>query len=67
MTTFVFHNSTKDIFELIKQDDIDYNKLIMAVKLVDESSQKVLDSLSEVAQDAKREAHEYFTKFFRFN
>ncbi len=49
------HNSTKDIFELIKQDDIDYNKLMEAVKLMEESSQKVFDNLSKIAQDAKRE------------
>ena len=51
----VVHNGTKDIFNLIDQDNIDYTKLMTAVKLMEDSSQKVFDSLSEIAEDAMRE------------
>jgi len=51
----IVHNGTKDIFELIKNENIDYGKLMTAVRLMEDSSQKVFDSLSEIAQDALRE------------
>ncbi len=51
----IVHNGTKDIFELIKEENIDYEKLMQAVKLMEDSSQEVFNILSEIAQDAMRE------------
>ncbi len=48
------HNSTKEIFELIQKEDIDCSKIMKAVQIMEDSSQKVFESLSEIAQDAKR-------------
>ena len=49
----VVHNGTRNIFDLIKHETIDYEKLMEAVQLMEDSSQKVFDSLSNIAQDAK--------------
>ena len=49
------HNGTKDIFNIISQENIDFNKLMTAVKLMEDASQKVFDSLGEIADDAMRE------------
>lgn len=50
----IVHNGTNEIFELIQQENIDCNKIMQAVQLMEDSSQNVFDSLSEIAQDAKR-------------
>lgn len=50
----IVHNGTKNIFELIQQENIDYNKLMQAVQLMEDSSQKVFDGLLEITNDAKR-------------
>ncbi|MCU7834366.1 MAG: CZB domain-containing protein [gamma proteobacterium symbiont of Taylorina sp.] len=49
----IVHNSTKDIFKIIEQEDIDYDQLMQAVQVMEDSSQQVFDSLSEIAQDAQ--------------
>jgi len=51
----VVHNGTKDIFELIKQENINYAHLMQAVRLMEESSQAVFDSLSKITQDTGHE------------
>ncbi|MCW8928707.1 MAG: CZB domain-containing protein [Gammaproteobacteria bacterium] len=51
----IVHNGTKDIFELITNEKLDYSKLMQAVKLMEDSSQEVFDSLSEIAQDSQRD------------
>ncbi len=50
----IVHNSTKDIFDLIQHETIDYEKLMPAVQNMEEASQAVFDSLSEISQDALR-------------
>ena len=49
----IVHNGTKNIFELIQQENLDYDALMDAVKIMEESSQKVFDSLSEIADDVQ--------------
>ena len=50
------HNGTKQIFELIKEENSDCNKIMEAVQVMEDASKKVFESLSEIAQDAKRVA-----------
>lgn len=52
----IVHNGTKNIFELLKQENIDYEQIMQAVILMEESSQKVFDSLSKISHDAKRKS-----------
>ncbi len=51
----IVHNTTKTIFDIIKQESVDYSQLMQALQSMEESSQAVFDSLSEIAQDALRE------------
>lgn len=51
------HNGTKQIFELIKEENIDCNKIMQAVQLMEDASKEVFESLSEIAQDVKRRVH----------
>jgi len=49
----VVHNGTREIFKIIEQENIDYDQLMQAVQVMEDSSQQVFNSLSEIAQDAQ--------------
>lgn len=51
----IVHNTTKVIFDLIEQESIDYDRLMQALKSMEDASQAVFDRLSEITQDALRE------------
>lgn len=53
----IVHNSTRDIFEIIKHKKIDYQKLMQTVKIMEEASENVFNILTQISEDAKQKHH----------